>query len=130
MGDDAPDDQPRIDARVIQAGEPGERRVAIRTAQAFAKGGKHVVIERFVAADDRLLDGLLRDRERKADDARLIRRGGEHAQLQRAEGGAYVAVGDLGDVMQRVGGEFDLLQAKAARRVGKRAQHGGLYVRL
>ena len=128
--DDAPGDEPRIDARVQKAREPRERRVRVAAAQALAEGGEHVVIQRFVAADDGLLDGLLRDGERHMDGAAVVRVRGEHGQLQRAQRRAHVAVGDAGDMPRRVRVEDHVFAAEAALPVGQRALHRQQHVRL
>ena len=74
----------------------------VRAAQALAESGEHVIVKRLVALQHRLLNGFFGDRQRNADISLPVGRRGQRGQLQRVEGGAQVAVGDAGDMQQRV----------------------------
>ena len=130
MRNDSPRDQPRIDARIQQPREPRHGRVRVAAAQTFAERREHVVIQRFIAADDRFLDGFFGDLHGYVNHAVLIRFGCQHGQLQRAQCRTHVAVGNPGNVAHRVVVHLHAHAAETALFVGKRAAHGEHHVRF
>ena len=76
--------------------------------------GVIVLVARFVVLQGALLNGFLGHFQRDAAHALFVRRRGFDSQFQRVERGTRVPAGDLGQVLQRVGGDVERTPAVAA----------------
>ena len=92
VGDEPAGNQPGVGTGIQQPGEPQQRGIRVRAAQGFAKGGQHVIVQRIIDLDNRLLNAVLCDGQRDVNLAALGGRA-QRGQFQRVERHADIAIG-------------------------------------